>query len=133
MSFISSVLCIGFIVNKLVYIAEFFFPCILIQIHNRMYMFICVTLLQKQIFIRKFIILWNEFLKSCATYVLQDDDDGHMTVLQIMQDLMLKCQEVFLEHFARLGLFSRVLGLAGPPFQDEEGAKSKDDKVIKTF
>lgn len=52
-----------------------------------------------------------------------------MTVLQIMQDLMLKCQEVFLEHFARLGLFSRVLTLAGPQSNEEEGSKSKDEKV----
>lgn len=52
-----------------------------------------------------------------------------MIVLQIMQDLILKCQDVFLEHFARLGLFSRVQVLAGPPLQDEEGAKAKEDKV----
>ncbi|BFZ12481.1 hypothetical protein BsWGS_15521 [Bradybaena similaris] len=58
----------------------------------------------------------------------EDDDDGHMTVLQIMQDLMLKCQEVFLEHFARLGLFSRVLTLAGPQSNEEESSKSKDEK-----
>ncbi|XP_012942946.1 E3 ubiquitin-protein ligase HECTD1 isoform X2 [Aplysia californica] len=58
----------------------------------------------------------------------EEDDDGHVIVLQIMQDLMLKCQEIFLEHFARLGLFSRVLALAGPPLQEEEGAKAKEDK-----
>ena len=49
-------------------------------------------------------------------------------VLQIMQDLMLKCQETFLEHFARLGLFSRVHQLAGPLPQEESGAKPKGEK-----
>ncbi|KAK0043521.1 E3 ubiquitin-protein ligase HECTD1 isoform X5 [Biomphalaria pfeifferi] len=58
----------------------------------------------------------------------EEDDDGHMIVLQIMQDLILKCQDVFLEHFARLGLFSRVLALAGPAPQEEEGVKAKEEK-----
>ncbi|GFR88010.1 E3 ubiquitin-protein ligase HECTD1 [Elysia marginata] len=58
----------------------------------------------------------------------EEDDDGHMMVLQIMQDLMLKCQETFLEHFARLGLFSRVHQLAGPLPQEESGAKPKGEK-----
>lgn len=55
-----------------------------------------------------------------------------MTVLQIMQDLMLKCQDIFLEHFARLGLFSRVVALAGPLTQEEDCAKAKDDKVRRS-
>uniref|UniRef100_A0A2C9KAE0 E3 ubiquitin-protein ligase n=1 Tax=Biomphalaria glabrata TaxID=6526 RepID=A0A2C9KAE0_BIOGL len=65
----------------------------------------------------------------------EEDDDGHMIVLQIMQDLILKCQDVFLEHFARLGLFSRVLALAGPAPQEEEGVKAKEEKVsqLKTY
>ncbi|XP_041351620.1 E3 ubiquitin-protein ligase HECTD1-like isoform X2 [Gigantopelta aegis] len=59
----------------------------------------------------------------------EEDDEGHYTVLQIMQDLMLKGQEMFLEHLARLGLFSRVLTLAGPTSDDEESAaKVKDEK-----
>lgn len=29
-------------------------------------------------------------------------------VLQIIQDLMVKSQEIFLDHFARLGVFSKV-------------------------
>ena len=57
-----------------------------------------------------------------------------MIVLQIMQDLMLKCQETFLEHFARLGLFSRVLSLADrTPVQEEDGTKAKDDKVCNLY
>ena len=52
-----------------------------------------------------------------------------MMVLQIMQDLMVKCQETFLEHFARLGLFSRVHHLAGPLPHEESGAKPKGEKA----
>ncbi|XKL65492.1 hypothetical protein PGB90_008912 [Kerria lacca] len=37
-----------------------------------------------------------------------DDEDGQITVLQIIQDLMLKSQDIFLDHFARLGIFSKV-------------------------
>lgn len=62
---------------------------------------------------------------------LQEDDDGHLLVLSVMLDLMEKCRHVFLEHFARLGLFARVANLAGPPVMEEEGAKAKDDKVSK--
>lgn len=28
---------------------------------------------------------------------------------------MIKAQEIFLDHFARLGIFSKVQALAGPP------------------
>lgn len=45
----------------------------------------------------------------------QEDEDGHLVVLGIIQDLMLKAQEIFLDHFARLGIFSKVQALAGPP------------------
>ncbi|XP_065207160.1 E3 ubiquitin-protein ligase HECTD1 isoform X3 [Planococcus citri] len=37
-----------------------------------------------------------------------DDDDGQIMVLQIIQDLMVKSQDIFLDHFARLGVFSKV-------------------------
>jgi hypothetical protein len=55
-------------------------------------------------------------------YVLcphQDDDDGHLTALQIVEDLMQKSPDTFLDHFARLGVFNMVHSLAGPP-QDED-------------
>ena len=39
-----------------------------------------------------------------------------------MQDLMDKARQVFLEHFARLGLFTRVANL-------EDGVKALDEKV----
>ncbi|XP_075224551.1 ubiquitin fusion-degradation 4-like isoform X4 [Lycorma delicatula] len=43
-----------------------------------------------------------------------DDEDGHLVVLQIIEDLMNKAQDIFLDHFARLGVFSKVVQLAGP-------------------
>ncbi len=59
----------------------------------------------------------------------QEDEDGHQTCLQIIQDLMDKCRETFLDRFARLGVFNKVLCLAGPPMSEEDGAKSRDEKV----
>ncbi|XP_031338883.1 E3 ubiquitin-protein ligase HECTD1 isoform X7 [Photinus pyralis] len=44
-----------------------------------------------------------------------EDEDGHLIVLSIIQDLMIKAQDIFLDHFARLGVFSKVQALAGPP------------------
>ncbi|XP_033735284.1 E3 ubiquitin-protein ligase HECTD1-like isoform X2 [Pecten maximus] len=57
----------------------------------------------------------------------EEDDEGHQVVLFIIKDLMSKGQDIFLEHFARLGLFGRVLSLAGP-MDEEEGATAKEDK-----
>ncbi|CAA9997520.1 unnamed protein product [Nesidiocoris tenuis] len=42
----------------------------------------------------------------------QDDEDGHLVVLQIIEDLMAKAREIFLDHFARLGVFCKVAQLA---------------------
>lgn len=56
--------------------------------------------------------------KRCSNGIflsIQEDEDGHLVVLGIIQDLMLKAQEIFLDHFARLGIFSKVQALAGPP------------------
>ncbi|CAH0382752.1 unnamed protein product [Bemisia tabaci] len=53
----------------------------------------------------------------------EDDEDGHATVLQIIQDLMTKAQDIFLDHFARLGIFSKVLQLAGPQDVPEKEPK----------
>ncbi|KAJ8668132.1 hypothetical protein QAD02_009795 [Eretmocerus hayati] len=44
----------------------------------------------------------------------EEDEDGHLVVLQMIQDLMIKGKDEFLEHFARLGVFSKVGALAGP-------------------
>ncbi|KAI5744743.1 hypothetical protein M8J76_004851 [Diaphorina citri] len=43
----------------------------------------------------------------------EEDEDGHLVVLTIIQSLMTKAQAIFLDHFARLGIFSKVLQLAG--------------------
>ncbi|XP_044733919.1 E3 ubiquitin-protein ligase HECTD1 isoform X2 [Chrysoperla carnea] len=43
-----------------------------------------------------------------------EDEDGHLVVLSIISDLMAKAQDIFLDHFARLGVFSKVQALAGP-------------------
>ncbi|XP_013098355.1 E3 ubiquitin-protein ligase Ufd4 isoform X3 [Stomoxys calcitrans] len=41
----------------------------------------------------------------------EDDDDGHLVVLTIIEELMSKTQDEFLDHFARLGVFSKVQSL----------------------
>ncbi|XP_018579699.1 E3 ubiquitin-protein ligase Ufd4 isoform X5 [Anoplophora glabripennis] len=64
------------------------------------------------------------FVRSIRAYVHDrrvipyhslEDEDGHSIVLSIIQDLMTKSQDIFLDHFARLGIFTKVQGLAGPP------------------
>ncbi|XP_071795349.1 E3 ubiquitin-protein ligase HECTD1-like isoform X3 [Asterias amurensis] len=62
----------------------------------------------------------------------EDDDDGHLTALQIIQDIMRKGQELFLDHFARLGIFSKVSSLAGPPEVIEEEGPMVHDKKQET-
>ncbi|XP_052267734.1 E3 ubiquitin-protein ligase HECTD1-like isoform X2 [Dreissena polymorpha] len=66
-------------------------------------------------------------LTEVLTNVLdhEDDDDGHLTSLQIIQEVMRKGNELFLDIFARLGLFGKVLSLAGPP-EEEENATGGD-------
>ncbi|XP_050321307.1 E3 ubiquitin-protein ligase Ufd4 isoform X1 [Bactrocera neohumeralis] len=44
----------------------------------------------------------------------EDDDDGHLVVLTIIEELMSKTQDEFLDHFARLGVFSKVQALMEP-------------------
>lgn len=44
---------------------------------------------------------------------------------------MLKAREIYLDHFARLGVFTKVLALAGPGDSDDETKKIKEDGVIK--
>ncbi|XP_030855099.1 E3 ubiquitin-protein ligase HECTD1 isoform X1 [Strongylocentrotus purpuratus] len=62
----------------------------------------------------------------------EDDDEGHLTALQIIQDLMYKGQDLFLDHFARLGVFSKVSSLVGPLDEDreEEGATAQVKREI---
>ncbi|XP_049867951.1 E3 ubiquitin-protein ligase Ufd4 isoform X3 [Pectinophora gossypiella] len=44
-----------------------------------------------------------------------DDDDGHLIVLGIAEELMVKASDIYLEQFARLGVFSKVEALAAAP------------------
>ncbi|XP_052768566.1 E3 ubiquitin-protein ligase HECTD1-like isoform X1 [Mya arenaria] len=44
-----------------------------------------------------------------------------MTTMQIIEDVMKEGGELFLDHFARLGLFGKVLSLAGPVMEEETG------------
>ncbi|XP_066257361.1 E3 ubiquitin-protein ligase Ufd4 isoform X1 [Euwallacea similis] len=59
----------------------------------------------------------------------EDDEEGHSVVLTIIQDLMVKDQKTFLDHFARLGIFTKVQALAAPPDQQEadEGDPSQEE------
>lgn len=57
-------------------------------------------------------ILWYYHFK--IYFFLQEDEDGHSVVLSVIQDLMVKSQEIFLDHFARLGIFTKVQALGGP-------------------
>lgn len=41
----------------------------------------------------------------------EEDDDGHLLILAMIKDLMVKAQDIFVEHFARLGVFVKVLAL----------------------
>ncbi|XP_011267642.1 E3 ubiquitin-protein ligase HECTD1 isoform X4 [Camponotus floridanus] len=75
--------------------------------------------------------------KSCCNYILDktEDEDGHLVVLQMIQDLMIKGKDEFLEHFARLGVFSKVAALAGPqettPEPETESNQSGDDQRME--
>nr|CAD7263991.1 unnamed protein product [Timema shepardi] len=63
----------------------------------------------------------------------EEDEDGHLVVLQIIQDLMTKAQDIFLDHFARLGVFSKVQQLAGPlqeiPVATQDSKKDDNEDI----
>lgn len=42
---------------------------------------------------------------------------------------MVKAQEIFLDHFARLGIFSKVQSLAGPP--ESSDTNDDNDQVLE--
>ncbi|XP_066599740.1 E3 ubiquitin-protein ligase HECTD1 isoform X2 [Prorops nasuta] len=77
--------------------------------------------------------------KSCSTqyYIIDktEDEDGHLIVLQMIQDLMIKGKDEFLEHFARLGVFSKVAALAGPqetvPEPETEQNQSSEEQRME--
>lgn len=64
----------------------------------------------------------------------EDDEDGHLVVLTIIEELMSKTQHDFLDHFARLGVFSKVQALMGETnFGDlENNDVIKSDDVKST-
>ncbi|XP_011688691.1 PREDICTED: E3 ubiquitin-protein ligase HECTD1 [Wasmannia auropunctata] len=65
----------------------------------------------------------------------EEDEDGHLVVLQMIQDLMIKGKDEFLEHFARLGVFSKVAALAGPqettPEPETESNQSGEEQRME--
>lgn len=68
------------------------------------------------------------FVMKSVISCLKDDEDGHLVVLTIIEELMSKRQEEFLDHFARLGVFSKVqllMGTGGEPEIDV--IKSQED------
>lgn len=68
------------------------------------------------------------FKQKKSLNALQDDEDGHLVVLTIIEELMTKKQEEFLDHFARLGVFSKVQALMGNNMEsDLDVIKSQDD------
>ncbi|XP_055645002.1 E3 ubiquitin-protein ligase Ufd4 isoform X2 [Toxorhynchites rutilus septentrionalis] len=68
---------------------------------------------------------------------IADDEDGHLVVLTIIEELMSKTQNDFLDHFARLGVFSKVQALMGENgFGDSDNndvIKSEESKGTTTF
>ncbi|XP_076297611.1 ubiquitin fusion-degradation 4-like isoform X1 [Lasioglossum baleicum] len=65
----------------------------------------------------------------------EEDEAGHLVVLQMIQDLMIKSKDEFLEHFARLGVFSKVASLAGPketaPDPEAESNQSGEEQRME--
>ncbi|KAJ8975323.1 hypothetical protein NQ317_008309 [Molorchus minor] len=60
----------------------------------------------------------------------EEDEDGHSVVLSIIQDLMAKSQGVFLDQFARLGIFTKVQALAGPP-ESQDNSENEPTTEVK--
>lgn len=60
----------------------------------------------------------------------EDDEDGHLVVLTIIEELMSKTQDDFLDHFARLGVFSKVQALMGE--NGFSGGEGDNNDVIKS-
>jgi len=55
----------------------------------------------------------------------EEDDDGHILTLNMIKDLMVKAQDIFVEHFARLGVFVKVLSLC--PNEPPEASSKKEE------
>ena len=50
-----------------------------------------------------------------------------MSALNIIQDLLEKANEVFIEHFARLGVISKVAEMVGPLLEEEDEEENGDE------
>ena len=50
-----------------------------------------------------------------------------MSALNIIQDLLEKANDVFIEHFARLGVISKVSEMVGPLLEDEDEEGNEDE------
>lgn len=53
-----------------------------------------------------------------------------MSALYIIQDLLEKSNDVFLEHFARLGVISKVSEMVGPLLAEEHDEDETDGAAI---
>ena len=60
---------------------------------------------------------------------MQDDEEGHGTALAIIQDLMVKGQDEFLDHFGRFGVFNMVHSMVGDVSEDDELLTEETKKV----
>ncbi|XP_049282299.1 E3 ubiquitin-protein ligase Ufd4 isoform X2 [Anopheles funestus] len=60
----------------------------------------------------------NRTQSNWSDLSIADDEDGHLVVLTIIQELMSKTQNDFLDHFARLGVYTKVQALMGEPSFD---------------
>ncbi|XP_045131795.1 E3 ubiquitin-protein ligase HECTD1-like isoform X14 [Portunus trituberculatus] len=61
----------------------------------------------------------------------EEDEDGHLVALQMVDDLLSKAAPLLLEHCARLGVISKVGTLAGPsdpPIEEYTTIKGKDEQ-----
>lgn len=55
-----------------------------------------------------------------------------MSALYIIQDLLEKATDVFLEHFARLGVISKVSEMVGPLLEEENDDEDEIDGVASS-
>ncbi|XP_069935909.1 E3 ubiquitin-protein ligase HECTD1 isoform X7 [Cherax quadricarinatus] len=61
----------------------------------------------------------------------EEDEDGHLVALQMVDDLLSKAAPLLLEHCARLGVISKVGMLAGPsdpPIEEYTPIKGKEEQ-----
>ena len=63
-------------------------------------------------------------------FYFQDDEEGHSTALAIIQDLMLKGGDDFLDHFGRFGVFNMVHSMVGDAPEEDE-TLSDENKQVK--